>query len=121
MKHITRTYVLTLRGDERAIPDAHKLAEYINTVTNSQGEGVIAELHVQFVQPIPAAVGSAIYDLLTTVEACGGLLEFTDSGWHAPAGDSEWVDLGEAVLNLQIAAAQHGLPVPLTVKPAEEQ
>jgi hypothetical protein len=55
--------------------------------------------------------------LVETVAATGGLIKYPD-GTFAPAGEPEWIDLGDAVLALQSLLIGEGIKVRLPMKRA---
>lgn len=45
----------------------------------------------------PAPTNTAAHRLVSTIEATGGLVAYRD-GTHAPLGDRDWIDLGDAYI-----------------------
>ena len=58
----------------------------------------------------------AALQIIETVESTGGLIQYPD-GTHAPQGEPDWIDLGDAVLAVRSALqTTFGKKVKLTIK-----
>jgi len=60
---------------------------------------------------------AAAQKLVRTVSATGGLVKYSN-GTIAPAGDPDWIDLGDVVLTAQGLLAGHGVKIKIATKRA---